>query len=630
MKSHDHTQQNTVFNLKFKTLIFSVCILSFICLIFIVIGQITIIRRNASTVKTQGELLYREYDQKIKSQVQNIVSLIDSHDKQGEQEDIPLAERKRRIIEIIRNIRYENGGYFWIDTPKGINLLLPSDPRIEGTNRIGLTDMNNTRIVVEFIEAAKTNGEGFNDYYYPREGGSEAVHKRSYVLAYPHYDWIVGTGNYVDDIEAELNDIKTGLNAVMIENMRNNLIIGIIVLTVTISIFYVLILKLFIKPIILTSNILSNISEGDGDLTVSLPVRGRDEVAQLATAFNKTIQKIRTIILSITNENDNLMAVGQELSANMTETASAIHQIGINIESVKKQTEKQASMVTATAAAIDHIIGTVTHLGSSIRSQAESVSCSTSSIEQMTANISSVTQMLEDNSKLMQEAHEQTANGKKGAHMANEIVAQIAERSGSLLEASQVIQNIASQTNLLAMNAAIEAAHAGESGKGFAVVADEIRKLAEESNVQGGQIGEVIKESLQIIEKITLAGNGAEKTFDKVYELVTGLTVQEAKILSSMKEQENSNREILQAIRNINAVTEEVKTGSMAMLKGGEQMAKDMQKLDGLTHLITDSINEMASGTVQINEAVDQVNIITQKNKKSIENLSKSVNKFKV
>ena len=214
--------------------------------------------------------------------------------------------------------------------------------------------------------------------------------------------------------------------------------------------------------------------------------------------------------------------------------------------------------------------------------------------------------------------------------MANEIVAQIAERSGSLLEASQVIQNIASQTNLLAMNAAIEAAHAGESGKGFAVVADEIRKLAEESNVQGGQIGEVIKESLQIIEKITLAGNGAEKTFDKVYELVTGLTVQEAKILSSMKEQENSNREILQAIRNINAVTEEVKTGSMAMLQGGEQMAKDMQKLDGLTHLITDSINEMASGTVQINEAVDQVNIITQKNKKSIENLSKSVNKFKV
>ena len=214
--------------------------------------------------------------------------------------------------------------------------------------------------------------------------------------------------------------------------------------------------------------------------------------------------------------------------------------------------------------------------------------------------------------------------------MANEIVAQIAERSGALLETSQVIQNIAAQTNLLAMNAAIEAAHAGESGKGFAVVADEIRKLAEESNVQGKQIGEVIKESLQIIEQIAAAGGGAEKTFDKVYELITNLSTQEKEILASMREQENANREILGAVKDINAATQEVKNGSEAMLQGGERAVEDMHRLDSFTNIVTTSMNEMAAGAVQINNAVQEVNDITQKNKQSIKNLAGEVAQFKV
>ena len=383
-----------------------------------------------------------------------------------------------------------------------------------------------------------------------------------------------------------------------------------------------------IRPIITVSKTFSYL--GQGDLTRQMEINAKNEIGRMAADFNDTLANMRSLILTIKKSSEFLASIGQNLSVDMSETASAVHQINSNIEGVKQQTAKQASMVTATAAAIDQIIETVNCLDGSISSQAESVSLSTSSIEQMTANISSVTQMLEDNSKLMQEAHEQTLNGKKGARSANEIVAQIAERSGSLLEASQVIQNIASQTNLLAMNAAIEAAHAGESGKGFAVVADEIRKLAEESNVQGKQIGEVIKESLHIIEQISIAGSGAEKTFDKVYELVNGLTVQEARILSSMKEQENSNREILQAVKNINAATEAVKSGSEDMLKGGERMAGDMHKLDGLTRLISDSMNEMASGAMQIDNAVQEVNEITQKNKNSIEDLTQEVARFKI
>ena len=230
----------------------------------------------------------------------------------------------------------------------------------------------------------------------------------------------------------------------------------------------------------------------------------------------------------------------------------------------------------------------------------------------------------------MKQAHEQTLNGKQGAHTANETVAQIAERSGALLETSQVIQNIASQTNLLAMNAAIEASHAGEAGKGFAVVADEIRKLAEESNVQGKRIGEVIKESLEIIEQITLAGSGAEKTFDQVYELVNSLAAQESEILASMREQENANRDILEAVKAINTATETVQSGSADMLRGGERTLAEIRRLDDFVNTVTASMNEMSDNAGQINSAVQEVSAITQKNKRSIDNLAGEVAKFKV
>ena len=410
---------------------------------------------------------------------------------------------------------------------------------------------------------------------------------------------------------------------------RSLYIIGIVILLSALVIVY-LVAQTMIKPIQTAVSALQNIAQGEGDLTVRLPLIGNDEITDMSGYFNETIAKIAASIRQVGVDSNVMEEIGNELASHMMETASAVHQISANIDSVKQQTLIQATSVDEAVTTIEEIVRTIEQLNSSIETQAASVTRSSSAIEQMTVHISSVTQRLEKNSAIMKDAHEQTINGKSGAHMANEIVAQIAERSGSLLEASLVIQNIASQTNLLAMNAAIEAAHAGEAGKGFAVVADEIRKLAEESNVQGKQIGEVIKESLHIIEKITIAGNGAEKTFEKVYQSVSALSEQETDILASMKEQEQANCQILEAVRSINAVTTEVQAGSKEMLKGGERIAEEMCKLDKLAHSITMSMNEMASGAVQINNAVQEVNEITQKNKQSIQNLADEVGKFKI
>jgi len=324
-----------------------------------------------------------------------------------------------------------------------------------------------------------------------------------------------------------------------------------------------------------------------GDLTERFTIKKNDEIGRLMIDFNTTMDKVAGMVNSLIHESKNMQRVGDDLYTNMAETASAINEISANVESIKRQAKTQASSVQKTGNVVENIIEQIQELDKEITVQADSVAHSSSAVEEMAANIVTITQTLERNNNLIKELYSMTRDGKNGANTANSVVKQIAERSDALLEASVIIQNIASQTNLLAMNAAIEAAHAGETGKGFAVVADEIRKLAEESNAQGKQIGGVLKESIEIIGTLITAGNGAERTFDRVYELATRISEQEDFITRSMQEQMNANKEVLAAIKDINITTTTVQAGSAEMLSGSGEVAQEMNKLDGLTQVIT-------------------------------------------
>jgi len=434
-------------------------------------------------------------------------------------------------------------------------------------------------------------------------------------------------GNIVGIIACDFDG--SHLHASIDEKKVRQLIIGaaFFLFGLTLIIFF---LRQIFVPLKRINSILKEISMGEGDLTARIAAGRDNEIGELAVYFNTTLDKIRNLIVAIKGEAAKLRNIGGNLASNMQQTAAAMHQITANIEDVKKKVTSQSDSVSKTGAAMEQVTANIDKLGKNVEVQTENVSQSSSAIEKMIASIDNVTHTLGRNAESVQELIKVSDDGRSSLQKVTQDIKEIAEESEGLLEINSVMENISSQTNLLSMNAAIEAAHAGEAGKGFAVVAGEIRKLAESAAQQSKTISEVLKKIKASIDTITGSTNAALEKFKVVDEQVRAVSEQENNIHHAMEEQGHGSRQIIEAMGRLNEMTQMVKSSSIEMLKGSKEVITESRNLEAVTVKISDSMNEMAGGAGQIDSAVIQVEKISETNKDYIDTLFNEVSRFKV
>jgi methyl-accepting chemotaxis protein len=367
-----------------------------------------------------------------------------------------------------------------------------------------------------------------------------------------------------------------------------------------------------------------------GDLTHEIHAESKDEIGDMVNLLNTTKEGIKDLVAGIKERTNALSDVGNELSSMTVESVAALEHIAGSSKSIQSRAKEQLDSTVKANTEVGGITEQIDKLSGSIELQASHIQRSSSAIEELAANIAAVTHTLGRNEQDMRNLAESSEKGRSGLFEVSQDLQDVARESEGLLEINAVMQNIASQTNLLSMNAAIEAAHAGEAGKGFAVVADEIRKLAESSSEQAAMVSAVLKKIKESLDKISGATQLVLSTFERIDTGVKTVSSQTDEIKNAMEEQEIGNREILSVVETLNTVTENVTDSSSRMRGNSTEIVSASRHLMALTNEVNNGVIEMTSSIEQISIATTRVQEIGLVNKHNIEGLMAEIEKFKV
>ena len=541
--------------------------------------------RGMEEVKSSRSLLLQEKKEKLKDLVNAAYGVLENYYK-GSQED--QAKIMGDAKTLIGSLRYgpENKDYFWINDTKPVMVMHPYKPDLNGKDMSGYEDPNGKKLFVEFVRVCREKGEGFVDYMWPKPGKDKPVPKLSYVKLLKGWDWIIGTGIYIDDIDTIMAAKEKEIGS----HIRNQIwfMVSLIAFICGLIIFAaVLVARRITRPIQSASLMLKDLASGKGDLTKRLEVSSNDEIGEMSRSLNIFIEKQNEVVKNIINNagslgiaSDGLFDIAKQMAANAEETSMKSH-------SVASASEEMSANMSSVAAASEQATTNM-----------DTVATST---EEMTATIREIA----GNSE---KAREIASKAVSSAQVASERVDRLGLDANEISKVTEVITEISEQTNLLALNATIEAARAGEAGKGFAVVANEIKELAR-------QTAEATQEIKGKIEGIQASTGDTVKEIKQILDVINEVNEIVATIATAIEEQSVTTEEIAsnlaQASQGIQEVNQSVSQSST--------VAGDISKDIGV---VSQASEELTIAGTQIKRNAQDLHLFSER-------LTKAVDMFK-
>ncbi len=588
-------------NIKVRTKLVIVMVIALIALVLCsVVSNTSLSGLGDNALDIIENDMRSSYDEQIKAQVDNAISLCQSIYNRYEKGEYTLDEAEKLAADQIRDLRYGNNGYFWVDTYDGTNVVLLGNDT-EGTNRMDAVDTNGFAYMQAIISAGRQENGGFTDYVFPREGETEPSPKRAYSKAFEPFGWVLGTGNYTDDIDEDVLGVKNEFSSY--ESNSRMAIIGIaVVMEVILILVLTLITVSIVKPLKKSLTHIDEIAQGDFSKEFEQDLlKRKDDFGQLADSLEKMRSEMKELIGEVKSEALGITGMVQEID-------TSIRALDDQIENVSATTEELAAGMEETAASSEEINAMSHEIESAAKSIAERSQDGANEADEIRERAVKIKKDTDENDRRTRSIHEEINESLTKALEDIKVVDQINVLAKSIMD-------ITGQTNLLALNASIEAARAGEAGKGFAVVADEIRVLAEQSKAAVAHIQEVTGNVTAAVENLA---NDAER----LLEFVGNDVVESLGGFAEMANSYNSDAANVDSlVTDFSASSEQL----LASINGVMDAISDVSKTatEGATG--TSDIAEKVGNVVQEAEAIKQKAETTYH---SAEKLQKNVERF--